>query len=133
MPTYVIAYIATAVVFFGLDFIWLSRIALNFYKSQIGDLMLAQPNFMAAGVFYLAYIGGIVYFAVMPALTGGTWTTALVAGAVLGFVAYGTYDMTNLSTLKNWPIAMSVVDLLWGTVLTSVAATAGYFITQRFV
>ena len=130
---YVIAYIATAVVFFGLDFIWLSRVAVGFYKSKIGPLMLEKPNFAAAGIFYLFYIAGIVYFSVAPALSGGDWTTAMISGAILGFIAYGTYDMTNLSTLKNWSLSMSIVDVIWGTVLTSVAATAGYAITRQFM
>jgi uncharacterized membrane protein len=130
---YIIAYIATAVVFFGLDFIWLSRVAVGFYKSKIGPLMLEKPNFAAAGIFYLFYIAGIVYFSVAPALSGGDWTTAMISGAILGFIAYGTYDMTNLSTLKNWSLSMSIVDVIWGTVLTSVAATAGYAITRQFM
>ena len=131
--TYIIAYIATAVVFFGLDFIWLSRVAIGFYKSKIGPLMLEKPNFAAAGIFYLFYIAGIVYFAVAPALNGGEWNTAMISGAILGFIAYGTYDMTNLSTLKNWSLSMSIVDIIWGTVLTSTAATAGFAITRLFV
>ncbi len=132
MKTYIVAYVATAVVFFGLDFLWLSRVATGFYRSQIGPLMLAQPNFAAAGIFYLFYIGGIVYFAVIPALSGGTWTTALVSGAILGLIAYGTYDMTNLSTLKGWTIPMTITDMLWGAALTGVAATIGYLVTSRF-
>lgn len=133
MTTYLLAYISTAVVFFGLDFVWLSRVATGFYKSRIGDLMLAQPNFMAAGLFYLFYIAGIVYFAVAPALNGGNWVNALVSGAILGFIAYGTYDMTNLSTLKNWSLSVSVVDMAWGTALTGLAATAGYLVTSRLI
>lgn len=133
MTTYILAYISTAVVFFGLDFVWLSRVATGFYKSRIGDLMLAQPNFVAAGLFYLFYIAGIVYFAVAPALSGGNWVSALVSGAILGFIAYGTYDMTNLSTLKSWSLSVSVVDMAWGTVLTGLAATAGYLVTSRLM
>lgn len=131
--TYIIAYIATALVFFGLDFIWLSRVAIGFYKSKIGPLMLEKPNFAAAGIFYLFYVAGIVYFAVAPALNGGEWSTAMISGGILGFIAYGTYDMTNLSTLKNWSLSMSIVDIIWGTVLTSTAATAGFAITRLFV
>lgn len=133
MTTYLLAYISTAVVFFGLDFIWLSRVATSFYKSRIGDLMLDQPNFVAAGLFYLFYIAGIVYFAVAPALSGGSWVSALASGAILGFIAYGTYDMTNLSTLKNWSLSVSVVDMAWGTVLTGLAAAAGYLVTSRLI
>jgi uncharacterized membrane protein len=131
--TYVIAYIATAVVFLGLDFLWLSQVATGFYRSRIGDLLLAEPNFVAAGLFYLFYVVGIVYFAVMPALSGGTWIHATIAGAVLGLIAYGTYDMTNLSTLKGWSLTLSLVDMAWGTFLTATAATAGYFVTARFM
>ncbi len=131
MKTYLIAYASTAVVFFGLDFVWLSRIAPGFYKSRIGDLMLAQPNFAAAGIFYLFYIGGIVYFAVAPALHGGTWISAAMAGALLGLIAYGTYDMTNLATLKGWSMSLSIVDMMWGTFLTGLSATAGYLVASR--
>ncbi|KQQ58178.1 MULTISPECIES: DUF2177 family protein [Rhizobium/Agrobacterium group] len=127
---YLVAYIGTAIVFFGLDFIWLSKLAVNFYKREIGPLMLPKPNFAAAGIFYLFYIAGIVYFAVIPALDGGTWQSALLSGAILGFIAYGTYDMTNLSTLKGWSIKVCVADILWGTVLTGVAAVGGFALVQ---
>lgn len=127
---YLVAYIGSAIVFFGLDFIWLSKLAVNFYKREIGPLMLPKPNFAAAGIFYLFYIAGIVYFAVIPALDGGTWQSALLSGAILGFIAYGTYDMTNLSTLKGWSIKVCVADILWGTVLTGVAAVGGFALVQ---
>lgn len=123
---YLIAYIGTAIVFFGFDFLWLSKLAIGFYRREIGSLMLAKPNFAAAGIFYLFYIAGIVYFAVMPAVSGGDWQSALVSGAILGFIGYGTYDMTNLSTLKGWSWKMCVVDIIWGTVLTGAAAVGGY-------
>lgn len=128
-----VAYIATAIVFFGLDFIWLSKIAVDFYKREIGPLMLPKPNFAAAGVFYLFYIAGIVYFAVFPALKGGDWSEALLSGAIFGFLAYGTYDMTNLSTLKGWSLKMCAADIVWGTFLTGLAAVGGYWITGAIV
>ncbi|NTE85288.1 DUF2177 family protein [Agrobacterium rubi] len=127
---YLIAYVGTAIVFFGFDFLWLSKLAIGFYKREIGGLMLAKPNFAAAGIFYLFYIAGIVYFAVMPALSGDGWQSALVSGAILGFIGYGTYDMTNLSTLKGWSWKVCVVDIIWGTVLTGVAAVGGYWLVQ---
>jgi uncharacterized membrane protein len=126
---FLVAYIGTAIVFFGLDFVWLSK-ASGFYKREIGPLLLPKPNLTAAGVFYLFYIAGIVYFAVMPALNGGGWHTALLSGAVLGFIAYGTYEMTNLSTLKGWSLRMCLVDIVWGTALTGVAAVGGFWITR---
>lgn len=129
--TYIVAYIVAAVVFLGTDFIWLSRVANGFYRQHIGALLLDQPNFLAAGAFYLFYVAGIVYFAVLPALAGGGAMTALVAGALLGLLAYGTYDMTNLSTLKNWSVTVAVVDIAWGTFLTGVSSLVAYLAVTR--
>ncbi|WP_432289205.1 DUF2177 family protein (plasmid) [Aminobacter sp. BA135] len=129
IASYATAYVATAVVFFGLDFLWLSTISTNFYRSRIGALLLDQPHFGVAGLFYFVYVAGIVHFATMPALNGASWTTALLNGALLGLVAYGTYDMTNLATLKNWSVTVSVVDMAWGVALTGTAATIGYLVT----
>lgn len=130
MLPYIAAYGFTALVFFALDFVWLSTMGATFYKARMGDLMLAQPNLAVAGLFYLVYVGGIVFLAIAPALSQSSWTYALIAGAVLGLVAYGTYDFTNLATLKNWSVSMSLVDLAWGTGLTALAASAGYFATK---
>ncbi|MCJ7995364.1 DUF2177 family protein [Rhizobium cremeum] len=126
MPTYLIAYLSSAIVLFGLDYVWLSRVAGAFYRSQIGDILRDRPNMTAAALFYLFYIVGIVYFAVMPGLNKASMATALANGALLGLIAYGTYDMTNLATLKNWSLQISLVDMAWGAALTSVAAGAGY-------
>jgi uncharacterized membrane protein len=125
---YVIAYAATAVVFFGLDFIWLSRM-LGFYRAEMGSLLLEQPKLGYAGAFYALYVVGIVALVVVPALGGGGWGQALAMGALLGLVAYGTYDMTNMSTLNGWSLKLALVDMAWGTFVTAAAATAGYFVT----
>ncbi|MDH4439635.1 MAG: DUF2177 family protein [Rhizobium sp.] len=130
--TYLIAYASTAVVFFALDFVWLTRVAIGFYRQNIGELLLATPNFAAAGIFYLFYVIGIVYFSVMPAVTANSVLTALLNGAILGLLAYGTYDMTNLATLKGWSLSVSIVDMAWGAVLTATAAAAGYYAVSRF-
>ena len=124
-----VAYAATTVIFFALDFIWLSS-ALGFYRERLGNLLLDNPQLGYAAGFYLLYVAGIVALAVNPALNGGNWVNALVAGAILGLVAYGTYDMTNLSTLRGWSLTVSVVDMAWGTALTATAATGGYLITR---
>lgn len=129
MLKYLVAYAATAVIFFACDFVWLSTMG-GFYRERAAGLFLDKPNLAIAGLFYLVYVGGVVFLAVNPALTSGNWTTALVAGLVLGLVAYGTYDLTNLSTLKNWPVSVSFIDLAWGTVLTGVAATGGFLVTR---
>lgn len=131
MFVYVVAYLSTAVVFFGLDLIWLGKVATGFYRIQLGDMMRERPDFAAAGAFYLVYVAGIVYFAVHPNLQGGTWGQALLSGAILGLIAYGTYDMTNLATLKNWPVTITLVDLAWGTLLTGTSAAVGLWITQK--
>lgn len=127
MQTYLMAYISTAAVFLGLDYLWLSRVAIGFYRSQIGEILSDRPNFTAAGVFYLFYVVGIVYFAVLPGVQKGSLVTAIGSGALLGLIAYGTYDMTNLSTLKVWSLSLSLVDMAWGAFLTAVAAGAGFW------
>jgi uncharacterized membrane protein len=121
--SYVFAYAGSAIVFLGLDYIWLSRVARDFYAGSLGSLMRETPDFLAAGIFYLFYIGGIVFFAVVPA---ESWKGALLRGAALGLLAYGTYDMTNLATLKGWPWRMAAVDMVWGAALTGLAALGGY-------
>lgn len=130
--SYVIAYISTAVVFFALDYLWLTRIAIGFYREHIGALLLASPNFAAAGIFYLFYVVGLVYFAVMPAISAGSLVTAVINGALLGLLAYGTYDMTNLATLKGWSLQVSIVDMAWGAFLSAAASAAGFLAVSRF-
>ena len=132
MKTALIAYMSAALVFFGLDFVWLSRVAIGFYRSQIGETLRDRPNMLAAGLFYLFYIAGIVYFAVLPGLQKDSLAVACLNGALLGLIAYGTYDMTNLATLKNWSLSVSIVDMLWGTVLTALSASAAYWVVSRF-
>lgn len=130
MRTTLIAYVATAVIFFAMDFAWLS-VALNtLYKPQLGGLLLDKPNMPVAAGFYLLYVVGVLAFAVMPALAQGDWTRALWGGALLGLVAYGTYDITNLAITAGWSPIVSVVDMAWGTFVTAAAATAGYFIVR---
>jgi uncharacterized membrane protein len=123
---YLLAYVATAIVFFGLDLLWLGMIAKSFYRDQLGDLLSDRPDLAVSGVFYVVYVGGIVLFVIQPALQSQSWATALILGILLGMMAYGTYDMTNLATLRGWPVAMSVVDLAWGSMLTGLSATVGY-------
>jgi len=128
MALYVCTYLATAVVFLGLDAIWLSNAGRLLYRPLLGDLLLDQFRMAPAVVFYLLYVVGIVIFAVQPAIVSGRWSSALLYGALFGFFAYGTYDLTNMATLRGWPVTITVVDLAWGTMLTAVSATAGYLI-----
>jgi uncharacterized membrane protein len=130
MRTYVVAYIATAVVFFALDFLWIGTIAFSLYKSRLGDLLLDKPIMPVAGLFYAAYVVGMLIFVVVPALREGGWTQAVLYGALFGFFAYATYDMTNMAVLRGWSPLVTVVDLIWGTALTAVSAGVGTLVTQ---
>ncbi|MGE4571986.1 MAG: DUF2177 family protein [Candidatus Izemoplasmatales bacterium] len=123
MKMYLIAFI----VFLAIDALWLGLIATKFYKTNIGHLMAEKPNFIAAGIFYLLFIIGVVFFT-YQGIAEQNFSKALLAGAVFGFMTYATYDLTNLATLKDWPIMVTVVDLLWGTFLSSAMTTATYFI-----
>ncbi len=127
MLKWIAAYIGTGVAFAAVDFVWLSTMTNRLYKPVIGPIMAAKPDMVAAVLFYLIYIGGIVFLAIAPALKEGLWTKAALNGAVLGFVAYATYDLTNQATLAVWDVKLTVLDLMWGTFLTTVAAMAGYF------
>lgn len=130
MARYLLLYAACAVVFFPLDFIWLSTMAKSFYRRELGDLLLPNPNLAIAGMFYLAYLAGVVALVAAPA--GGDVGKALLMGAILGFVAYGTYDLTNLSTVKGFTPTVAAVDMAWGTVLTAVSAAGGVWIARFF-
>lgn len=126
MRTFLIAWIGGLVVFLVLDALWLGLVARDFYQSQIGPLLRPRPLLGVAAIFYVLFVAGLVHFAVMPALASGRWTDAAVAGALLGLLAYATYDISNLATLRDWPVALSVVDIAWGTALSATAATGGW-------
>ena len=130
MGAWIIAYIATGVAFLGLDAVWLSFAANKLYRPQIGGLMLDTFSVPPAALFYLIYIGGIVFFAIAPALASGRWTAALVRGALLGCLAYATYDLTNQATLKGWSTTVTIADLCWGTFVTGAAASVGFVVLK---
>ena len=130
MNIWITAYLATTVVFFAIDIVWLSVVARTFYFSQLGDLLAPQVNWGVALGFYLLYVVGIVIFAIRPAVESGDWRTAALFGALFGFFCYATYDLTNMATIRDWPVKMSLVDMIWGTVLTSASATGGFLITR---
>jgi uncharacterized membrane protein len=132
LKTYGIAYVATGLVFLAIDAIWLTVAAQRLYRPLMGDMLVDGFRLAPAVLFYLVYIVGIVVFAILPALASDRWTTATSFGAFLGLFAYATYDLTNQTTLKNWPVMVTVADLCWGTFLTAVAATAGFLITRAF-
>ncbi len=118
-------------VFFAIDMLWLGVVANNFYRSQLGTLMKTDINWAAALLFYALFIGGLVLFVIAPAVEKESWSTALIMGAVFGLITYATYDLTNLATLKDWPLAVTLVDLVWGAVLAASVSTITYAIAQK--
>lgn len=121
-------YLTVLVAMVVLDLVWLGGIAMPMYKRGIGHLMADKPNFAAAGLFYLLYAIGVLVFAVRAA---DGWQAAAGYGALLGALAYMTYDLTNMATLKDWPIGLSVIDVAWGTFATGLAAAAGRLVADR--
>lgn len=121
-------YAVTAVIFFVCDFIWLSLTARSLYRRELGDLLLEQPNLAIAAGFYLVYLVGMVLLVSMPA--EGDIGKALWMGAVLGLVAYGTYDLTNLSTMRGFTPTIAAIDMAWGTSLSAVSAAGGVWIAS---
>ncbi len=118
-------------VFFAIDMVWLGLIAKNFYKNQIGFLMTPNINWVAAILFYLLFIVGLVIFVIAPAVNKGSWISALLFGALFGLITYATYDLTNLATIKDWPLLITIVDLAWGATLGALVSTITYFIAGK--
>ena len=114
------------IIFFAIDLLWLGIIAKNIYQRYIGELLRPDVNWVAAILFYLLFIGGLVIFVLMPAVDSGSWIKALLLGAFFGFITYATYDLTNLATLKGWPIQITIIDLIWGTFLGASTSTLSY-------
>lgn len=133
MRSLVIAYLVTAGIFFTMDFVWLNVAVGAIYKPRIGNLLLEQPNMPVAAGFYLLYVVGLLAFAVMPALAQGDWTRAAWGGALLGLVAYGTYDMTNLATLIGWSAVVSVIDMIWGAFVGATASSLAVLALRRLI
>ncbi|NLO12898.1 MAG: DUF2177 family protein [Clostridiales bacterium] len=125
-----IRHLVTTGIFLLIDAAWLGLIAPKLYKANIGHLMAEKPNFLAAGVFYLIYIAALLFFVIDPALVKASVWQAVWTGAFLGLAMYATYDLTNLATLKEWPLKITAIDLAWGTFIT--AATSG-IVTRIFL
>lgn len=112
-------------VFLVIDLVWLGFVARKFYKQQLGYLMAEKVNWVAAIIFYVIYIAGLTWFVLLNATS---WTDALLNGALLGFLGYATYDLTNLSTVKGWPLKITIVDLLWGTTLGALVSVITFLL-----
>ena len=120
-------------IFLLVDMTWLGFIAKNFYRQQIGGLLKQDVNWIAAIIFYLLFIAGLVFFVIEPAVEKKQWLHALLTGAFFGLVTYATYDLTNLAVAKDWPLLVTIVDLIWGTFLGAAVATLTYVIAQKIV
>jgi uncharacterized membrane protein len=116
------------IIFFAIDMLWLGFFARGFYKEKLGFILSDKVNWAAAVIFYLIYIGGILFFAVLPALREHSWSIALLNGAVLGALCYATYDLTNMATISQWPLIVVIVDIIWGIVLTGSVSLLTYVI-----
>lgn len=126
MAYYIKLYLATFVAFLAIDMVWLGLVARTFYRKYLGFLMAPSPNWLAAILFYLLFVVGVLVLAVLPGLETNSLKTTLLRGALFGLVAYATYDLTNLATVKDWPLIVTVVDMIWGTVLSLVVSYAGF-------
>jgi len=128
-----LAYGLTAVVFFAIDLTWLGWVAKDLYRKHLGGFLSDQVNWSAAFIFYALFIVGIFIFAILPAAEKNSRGYAVVYGALFGFFTYATYDLTNLATLKNWPLKIVFIDIIWGSVLTGTVAAAGYWIVKKIL
>lgn len=131
MLTNIVAWIATALAFAGLDAVWLSQMGPRLYRPIIGDLMSARFDAPSAIAFYLIYVTGIVFFAVLPGIEKASLAKAAINGAALGFIAYATYDLSNQATLRGWDVKLTLIDMAWGTALTAIASAVGYIAASR--
>ncbi len=124
-------YAVAFVTFFAVDIVWLGLVANKMYKKYLGYIMSPSPNWTAAILFYLLFIAGLVFFVITPALEKKSWTYALLSGAFFGLICYATYDLTNLATLKDWPLKITIIDLIWGSTLCGTVSFITYQIMSR--
>ena len=125
-----LSYALTAVVFFAIDMLWLGLIAKNLYAKHLGSFLSDKVNWTAAISFYLLFIAGIFVFVILPAIEKESWVRAIVLGGLFGLIAYATYDLTNMATMKDWPLTIVIIDMIWGFVLTATVSVSGYFIVN---
>src|SRR5215470_3005659 len=126
-----VSYLVILVTLTVIDLVWLGLIMPNFYKKQIGPLLLDKPSLPVAAVFYCLYAAGIRIFVLPPALDADRWTLAVLMGGFFGLCAYGTYDLSNMATLVRWPAVLVAVDMVWGVVLTAVASLVGFLVARQ--
>ena len=126
-------YFVALFTFLMIDGLWLTVVAKNFYAKYLGYLMSKTPNLAAAGIFYLIYIFTLVVLVISPALQKQSLSSAILTGALFGLCAYATYDLTNLATIRDWPLLVTIVDLVWGTFVTAAVAGISYFVLTKWL
>ncbi len=134
MQTLFIAFLATLLPMLVIDAVWLTVMSKVFYNKYLGHLLAESPHLLPAGIFYVIYSLGVAFLVVLPAMEGGfSNSKTFFYGAVLGVVAYATYDLTNHATLKDWPLTVTVVDIVWGALLTGTLSLIALLVTKHFV
>ena len=126
----IISYLLTFIVFLMVDMLWLGIISKNLYQKYLGGFITDKVNWTAALIFYLLYVVGISIFAIYPAVNKGSASNAVLMGALFGIFTYATYDLTNLATLKGWPLNIVFIDILWGAVLSALVSFSGFHIVK---
>lgn len=132
MVKYYKLYLILLAAFFAIDMLWLGLVARSFYQQSLGFLMATSSNWFVAGIFYLLFTAGILFFVVVPGLQSSSLQTILLRAAFFGLITYATYDLTNLATIKDWPVLITVVDMLWGTFLSVLVSFVGFVFNKRF-
>jgi uncharacterized membrane protein len=120
------------VIFLAIDMVWLTLIAKSLYAQHLGYLMAPKAKLIAAFIFYLLFVAGLQFFVLNPALAAGSWKTALFAGMFFGLVTYATYDLTNLATVKDWPVVITAIDLVWGSFVSGITALLSFLVIRKF-
>ncbi|HWQ05067.1 MAG TPA: DUF2177 family protein [Longilinea sp.] len=131
MIRYFKLYLVTLAAFFAIDMLWLGLAARSFYQQQLGFLMTPNPIWSVAVLFYLLFVVGLMFFVIVPGLNANSLKATLFKAALFGLITYATYDLTNLATLKDWPVLISIVDMLWGTFLSVSVSYIGFIAGKR--
>lgn len=133
MFKYILIYIITFVIFLAIDLVWLNIIAKNLYQKEIGTLLLKNPNLLPALLFYLLFIFCLLLIIVIPGIKDGNLIRTILYASVFGLTTYATYDLTNLATLDGWNLKITIIDLIWGTSISTVTAYLGYIIGSKII
>ncbi len=120
-------YLIALVTFVVVDGLWLGVISKTLYKKELGYLLSSSPNWIAAIIFYILFLGGLIYFVINPGIEKESIKIILISGALFGLMTYATYDLTNLATIKDWPLKITIIDLIWGTSLSTIVSTITYY------